>query len=265
MSLTRVDEDCIRDLSDDAALAHLRRAPRTFVPVEAISEGRALFDKAKSKHIVRVLRMRDGDLVGVLDGLGNAWLGVLQDASSGCASVRLLRTVPNPEHSARDVQIAIPLLKGEKMDMVLQKCTEMGVSAFHIVPAERSVARVNGEMQGKLTRYRAIITSAAEQSGAFTLPIIRGWDDLDSFFSLIQCPLRYIAWEEEESRSCAEMAGQTDSCMLASGPEGGLSESEVERWRQNGFVTVSLGRRVLRAETAPIALSALALCVRGRP
>jgi len=254
--------------SANDAYGHFRRLTRVFVPPSRIQDHTVELSEPQARHLIRVLRKSVGDEIAVLDGTGGAWIAVLDEATKNRARARFTTDVPNPEVGMRHVELVVPPLKGEKMDFVLQKCTEIGVSVFHVVPMERSIARVRDNDESKLNRYRSIIVSAAEQCGAFILPKLNIWTQIDDFLCQIAPAERYIAWEEESRGSNSQksrlnsLLGGQNPCILATGPEGGLSAEEVGRWRSTGFESISLGARVLRAETAPMVFSALALCAR---
>jgi len=241
------------------SLQKFRRLSRVFVSPEQVVDHNVALDEQQARRLITVLRKGAGQEIGVLDGQGRAWIAVLDDIGRHSASARIMEEVPVPDHGLRRVEIAVPPLKGEKMDLVLQKCTELGVSAFHLIPARRSVARMDGETGGKLSRYRAIVASAVEQCCGFTLPEVRIWPDLGDFLSSISCPGRYIAWEEEERTSCHHITANAHPCVLASGPEGGFETQEVALYQEHGFLSVSLGPRILRAETAPLMMAAVAI------
>lgn len=251
-------------ITDAEALRLFRGLTRVFAEPQSIMEGIAHLDESQAGHLTRVLRKSAGDPVGVLDGAGSGWIARLESCSKKSASARLLRAVPNPDLALRRVETVIGPLKGDRMDLVLQKCAEIGVCRFHIVPFERGVARVRAD-EAKQARYRAILRAAARQCGAFTIPDVRIWDDIEAFFPSALPALRYIAWEEEAAVPAAEIVEGSEPCVLATGPEGGLSAAEAALWVRSGFQTVSLGQRVLRAETAPIVMAGLALCARALP
>ncbi len=244
------------------SLEKFRRAPRIFAAPEQINSNDVVLSKEQANHIIRVLRKKPGDTVAVLDGQGRAWITRIKSCSKSAVTTQIVESVPNPCINQRSVQIALGSLKGDSLGVVLQKCTEIGVEAFHLVPAERSIARVK-DPQAKLIRCQSILTSAAEQCGAFVVPRVHIWERLDDFFKQVGCPSRYIAWENETAHDCRDIIKDLHPCILASGPEGGFSEEEVKRWTEHGFKPVSLGPHILRAETAPIALAAIALCVTG--
>ncbi len=236
-----------------------RPLARMFLHPEAFRDGGAVLDGQAFHHAVRVLRMAAGDTLLLLDGSGRGWTARLERVMRSEATATLLHEVPEDASPGREVHLAIPLLKGDRTELVLQKCTELGVSEFHIYPAERSVVRMDGG-GGKRERFVAVCRSAAEQCGAFRMPEVRLWDSARAFLEQVRTPGRLIAWEEESALSARDALGGGEPCTLATGPEGGLTREEVDVWAGYGFRPVSLGRRILRAETAPIALCALALC-----
>lgn len=248
-------------LTGSEAARLFRTLPRVFVEPARIRDGRAVLDEPEARHLLRVLRLRDGDPIAVLDGLGNAWIAVLADCSRASAVASLVCQVPNADASLRHVEMVVPPLKGDRMHLVLQKCAEIGVSRFHIVSFKRCVARLSTD-RGRPDRYHAVLKSAAEQCGAFTVPEVQIWKDAASFLLSSLPERRYIAWEDEEHGSAGDIASGGEACVLASGPEGGLLREEVALWVKHGFRPVTLGNRILRAETAPIVLAGLALCAR---
>lgn len=243
----------------DSSLTAFRKLTRIFFPPESLVEGRVRLSPTQSGHVVRVLRKTVGDQVGALDGTGNAWIAEIIAAEKTAAIIELKDPVPNPEGELRRVELAIAALKGEKLDLALRMGTELGVSAFHIVPTQRAVSRLEAGNAAKAARLRGVTVAAAEQCGAFTLPELNIYDSLQDFFLNIKLPQRYIAWEEETAQTAQPLINSSDSCILASGPEGGFSEDEVQLFIEQGFCPITLGHRVLRAETAPIVLASLAL------
>lgn len=217
-------------------------------------------DGQAAHHLVRVLRMREGDEIGVLDGSGRGWIARLTTAAKSQCTAHLLQEIPDLDAGLRHVELALPFLKGEKLDWVLQKCTELGVSAFHLVPMERAVVRFKGDSAARVERYSAICRAAAEQCGAFRIPQVRVWEDIELFLDQVAQPERYIAWERHGETVRSEFMNSPGPCVLATGPEGGISEEEINRWKQARYQPVSLGRRILRAETAAVAMASLALC-----
>jgi 16S rRNA (uracil1498-N3)-methyltransferase len=237
-----------------------RSLPRVFLPQDAFSDGTAVLDGQAFRHVVRVLRMGAGGRLVLLDGTGRAWVSELNRVGRFEASALLVRGIPEEGQPLREVHLAVPPLKGDRTELVLQKCTELGVSSFHIYPAERSVVRLEGRAEARRERFVSVCRSAAEQCGAFRLPDVHIWESPAAFLQQVRTDARFIAWEREDCLSARSALEGEQPCTLATGPEGGFSQREVDLWSEHGFRPVSLGRRILRAETAPIALCALALC-----
>jgi 16S rRNA (uracil1498-N3)-methyltransferase len=154
------------------------------------------------------------------------------------------------------------VLKGDKFEMVLQKGTEMGISAFVPVLCRRSIPRASKEWAGgRHSRWHSILTEAAEQSGRSRIPILGPLVSLSE--ALTHAPgVRLMAWEEETERGFREtlvehmerIKGEGLSFLV--GPEGGFAPGEVQEARDAGVMPVSLGRRTLRGETAGLAMAA---------
>ena len=239
---------------------------RFFVDPQAIKGGRVVFTPEQAHQLARVLRARAGDAVIVLDGTGLAYQVRLREIASARATGEVAATEAAGGEPGLRLALFQALLKGQKLDYVLQKGTELGVAAFVPVLCQRSVSRpVLSEDAPRLERWRAVIREAAEQSGRGRLPGI--------------CPpvtweqacgqregLALIAYEGETQRglrTALAEAGTPEAVSLYVGPEGGLTNEEVEHARRCGIQTVSLGRRILRAETAGIAAAAAILYAFG--
>jgi 16S rRNA (uracil1498-N3)-methyltransferase len=157
------------------------------------------------------------------------------------------------------IEIVIPILKEQKMDLILQKTTELGVDEITIVNTERTVVKIEEKTEKKLIRWKTICKEAAEQSKRITIPNIRGIINLRDFvvdenaLSIVTNP-----YEKENSiKSILQNVNSYDKITLVVGPEGGLSDKEIEDLVRKGFISISLGKRVLRTETAPIYLMSI--------
>ncbi|HIK32744.1 MAG TPA: 16S rRNA (uracil(1498)-N(3))-methyltransferase [Oscillatoriales cyanobacterium M59_W2019_021] len=216
-------------------------------------------------YLSRVLRLKSGDrFVAIVPG-EQWWLSSLERQSSGEFSAIAL----DPLDVRTELPIAITLIaalpKGNGFDEVVRSCTELGVNTIQPISSDRTVLSPSPQ---KLERWRRIIREAAEQSERQTLPILN--DPLPFTEAIARCHTldrRYICLARGERPSllqCLQTAekGSLETIAIAVGPEGGWTPPEVERAIAAGFQPVSLGRRVLRAVTAPIvALSAIvAIC-----
>jgi 16S rRNA (uracil1498-N3)-methyltransferase len=204
----------------------------------------------------RVLRLRPGDLVTLLDGQGSAYEALLVALDEHGAKFRIVRQWEATGEPFVHITLYQAVLKGERFAWALQKGTEIGVSRFTPVVCERNVVDDMQAVDGKRERWERIIQEAAEQSGRAKLPELTR---AHLFADAIQAPagavLRLIAWEDEHSvrlgealRAC-NLTGRTGIQVFV-GPEGGLTAAEIDFARRRGVQPVSLGPRTLRAETA---------------
>lgn len=236
---------------------------RFFVSPACVSEGQVVFTEDQRKQIKNVLRLHPGEIVYTLDNSGREYVTEIQALDESRALGRIMEVrLPATESKMRMTLIqAMP--KGEKLDFILQKCTEIGVSKFVLTETERSVARIPTEkVQARLDRWRAIVREAAEQSGRACLPVVEG---ILPFRRALEeaagCPAM-MAWEGERTANLIAVLrqlGRPDEVAVLIGPEGGFTAGEVDQARAAGIVPVSLGPRTLRTETAAIVASALVI------
>lgn len=226
---------------------------RFFIPPQWIDGDRVVI-KGKQVHQLRdVLRMREGDCIIALDDTGWEYEVELKRVARGQVEGLVRDKSLATTEPGTKVTLYQALLKGDKFEFILQKCTELGVVGFAPMLCERCVQL--GEMSDrKLSRWRRIIAEAAEQSRRGKLPFLK---PVLTFEQACQSVVgsSLLAWEEEESSGLRAALSELKAKGLASvnlfiGPEGGFSPSEVEFARGCGIVPVTLGRRVLRAETA---------------
>jgi 16S rRNA (uracil1498-N3)-methyltransferase len=240
---------------------------RFFVPPESIVADVVAIPRSKARQIARVLRLSPGDEIVVLDNTGDEYDVTLTEISADNAVGRVTDRRHTSGEPRRRIVLYQALLKSDKFELVLQKCTELGVAAFVPFASKRTVVR---ERSGDHTRTRRdrwlrIVEEAAEQSHRGRLPKVR-----DPITLLEACEqangVVLMPWEDEHSTGLRQMIsksasiGSRDSEIgIVIGPEGGFSEGEVESARERGVTTVSLGSRILRAETAAIATASAVL------
>lgn len=216
---------------------------------------------AEQSHQVRsVLRLRPGETVVVLDGSGQEMLVRLSDVGWEVVGAIEERR-PNQSEPAANLVLYQGLLKGAKLDLVLQKGTEIGVAAFVPVSTARSVPE--GTSETKQMRYQVIVREAAEQSGRGTIPQVQSAISFRNALAAAEGTL-IVPWEQETAVHLQDVPltkGETVSLFI--GPEGGFTREEAEVARGSGAHLVTLGRRILRAETAAIVASALVLARLG--
>jgi 16S rRNA (uracil1498-N3)-methyltransferase len=237
--------------------------PRIYFPKETEAGRREELSGDDYRYLRNILRLRKGETL-ILFGLGTAeYEGVLKDYGPRSALVEIVRKKLIPEPDLR-ITLVQALPKGEKMDLIVQKATELGVARIVPVLTSRSIPRLTTEKAGRrVERWRKIALEASRQCGRGDVPDI---SEIESFTEAVARPgrnaLRLILWEAESARGLkgvlrsGEYAGARD-IVVAIGPEGGLSGEEVEEARGRGFISAWLGRRVLKVETAAIAVLAV--------
>lgn len=215
-----------------------------------------------AKHIGKVLRMQPGDKLQIVSDDGVSALAEITAISESTVTVRCLEVLAESHEPAVKITLAQGLAKGEKMDFIIQKAVELG--AYSIVPVamEHSVVRLDGvKADKKVERWQKIAEAAAKQSKRDIIPQVQAVQSVSQMLANNNCKTKIIAYECEDRMSlktALREAGQLDDLLLIIGPEGGISEGELTKAREAGAVPVSLGRRILRAETAGlVAMSAI--------
>ena len=227
---------------------------RLFVAPEQVGESVAL--SAGQRHYLRdVLRLADGEALEIFDGRGAAWRAELRGDSL------LLREKLDHPASGLDVVLVQALARGEKMDLVVQKATELGATRVMPLATERAVVRLE-QGSPKVDRWRRVAQEAARQCGRADVPRIDepcGWDDV---FALLPDRRGLLLVPEAPAR-LGEAARGSSRLLLAVGPEGGFSPEEQARAAAAGMVSAGLGPLVLRTETAGLAALSVVLHVHG--
>ncbi len=209
-------------------------------------------------HHLSVLRLRPGAEILLLDGEGGHCRCRLESLARGSGTARVLERWRQLE-TAFPLRLLQALPKGEKLDLVLQKGTELGTAVFSPVLTGRSVPRHERERgERQLERWRRIVAEAARQSGRPCLPGIEPLRSLEEALASTAEELRLLPWEEAAlplAEALPEAAPASAAVLV--GPEGGFSREEAEKALAAGFVPVRLGPRILRTETAGLAVAAI--------
>ena len=215
-----------------------------------------------AKHIGKVLRMQPGDKLQIVSDDGVSALAEVAAITESTVTVHCLEKLAESHEPAVKITLAQGLAKGEKMDFIIQKAVELG--AYSIVPVamEHSVVRLDGaKADKKVERWQKIAEAAAKQSKRDIIPQVQDVQTVKEMLANNDCKTKIIAYECEDRMSlktALREAGQMEDLLLIIGPEGGISEGELTKAREAGAVPVSLGRRILRAETAGlVAMSAI--------
>lgn len=199
-------------------------------------------------HILTVMRMRNGSKIEIVYNK-KVYLGVLEDKK-----IRCIEETTEENDNLKEIVLCIPLLKEQKMDYILQKATELGVSEIIPINLERSIVKLDKKKEeNRINRWSKICKEASEQSKRQIIPNIRNvmniidLKDLDG--SKILCSTR------EKSKTLKKWLQSNykyDKIVIVVGPEGGVSENEEKLFNEIGFESVSLGHNILRVETAPL-------------
>ena len=203
-------------------------------------------------HIKRVMRMQEGDKIEVVYQ-GKLYLCCLVNVNQNM-EIKVLEMVDEMDQRQKEIILVIPILKEQKMDFILQKATELGVSKIIPVRMERCVVKVNEEKEEKkLERWMKICKEASEQSMRLQIPTITPLMTLDELDRLSGLKLLCSTREKQKKlRFFLQSLKEYDKIIIVVGPEGGLSKEEEDRLIEGGFVPVSLGNRIMRVETVPL-------------
>lgn len=212
--------------------------------------------EAHAHYIGRVLRHAAGDAVQLFDGSGREYRGELTEVSKKAVHVELRETFAGQAESPLRIHLGQGLSRGERMDWAIQKATELGVAELTPIVSERCEVRLKDERADKrLAHWRQVAISACEQCGRSQLPIIHAPQTLGEWQAGVQAELKLVLHPVAEP--WVSHAPPRSLAFLI-GPEGGLSDHEVEQARHAGFHAARLGPRVLRTETAPVVALAVA-------
>lgn len=247
--------------------------PETFAATAGQTASSITIGGEVAHQLTRVLRMTTGSQILLLDGQGREYVGELtgleRSGKTENVKVRLLESRAATGEPRTRLTLLQGLLKGEKFDYVLQKGTEVGITRFVPLITERCVS--DAASPAKLERWRKIVREAAEQSRRGILPIVEEPRSLAQAVPLLDTSeLGLVAWEDEQALSLRQVLqplvpNPPTQVVVLIGPEGGLSQTEIEtaRTKVQSLQSVSLGPRILRAETAGPIATALILYTFG--
>jgi 16S rRNA (uracil1498-N3)-methyltransferase len=236
---------------------------RFFVLKQNIHGESATLGGSELEHMRKVLRLQPGDRVTLFDDDGWEHEGIIRAYANAVGEIAIAKSYRPERESSLSVTLAQALGKGEKLDWVVEKATELGVTAIVPFLSARTVPRLDRAASTKRgERWRRIALSAAKQSGRTSVPEILNLMDFSDLVSRPwECALKLIFWEGEPARGLAQVRRETarlDSLLLVIGPEGGFTSNEVAEATRSGFQSTRLGKRILRTETAAVAAVSLA-------
>ena len=234
------------------------RIPRIFTD-QIITVGNQInLSAVASHHIIHVLRITTGRPIILFNGQGGEYRGVIASITKKIASVEITDFRDIDRESPLSVELAVCLIKNDRMDWLLQKATELGVSNISLLVSERTDYKIKTDrIAKKLQHWRQIVISACEQSGRTAVPAIRAPEALDAWLTTVAADERYILHPGSHQKSLKSYGSSPSSLALLIGPEGGFTDIEFNLAMDNQFSPLTLGPRILRAETAPLAALAI--------
>ena len=259
---------------------------RVFVEPDRLAMGSLILRGDEHHYLARVRRARAGDLIELVDGEGRRARAIIETVAIDATTLRVEAPEAVPQLPPF-VRVLVPLIKGDRMDVCLEKLVEVGADAIIVWPADRSVVRLDEDRrEARIEKYRLAVQAAARQCGRAQVPTVAGVGDLASAVAglpdtiglvcdpaaetIIADALRLAAFAIGSSRSGVvahltqsgtvslpddSMVGRITDVTIASGPEGGLTREELRQL--SAFSSIGLGPRILRAETAPVIATAL--------
>ena len=208
-----------------------------------------ILDVSDLHHICNVMRMKSGDFIEVVfeHVLYRCKVVIDNDVSV------VIDSVIDSSEDSREIVLVVPVLKEQKMDLVLQKATELGVSRIIPIICERCVVKLNDKESRKIDRWKRIVKEASEQCKRISVPII---DNVSCISSLnFSEGVKLVCSTRENEKNLKNVMHNIFNCAkmyIVVGPEGGLSIEEEKKLNDLGFVSISLGKRIMRVETVPL-------------
>lgn len=228
------------------------RVPRIYTNQPLSTSQRLALGEAPSHHLSKVLRMQVGRELILFNGDGCEYPGVISDVSKKTVTVDIADAAEINRESPLMVELAIGISRGERFDWVLQKATELGVTRIIPLITERTEVKISGERSEKIRdRWQQILISACEQCQRNTLPELSEPVTLEDWLSEVNTDLRFVLHHRDTQSLPTEATPQSVSLLI--GPEGGLSDAEITQAKKADFNALTLGPRVFRTETAPMA------------
>lgn len=220
-----------------------------FVPPEGIADGKFILPEEEKYHASKVLRKMAGDEIWILDGQGCAYRGLISDVKHGLVTGTILESIPGYGEPDRKVHLGIGILKKDKLEWVVEKSTELGVNGITFLLLDHCVKK-----EANIDRLERIIRSAVKQCGRSQEPRITGPVSLIDWLEIVG------SWADKHlicnpgGKNIMELSKSLpEKISVLVGPEGGFSQNELYLAGQSEFLTLNLGKRRLRAETAAVA------------
>ncbi len=215
-----------------------------------------MLEKDARVHILNALRLKLGSEIVLFNGEGGEFTAVISKCSRQNVTVTISKYSDIALESHLKTFVAVGLSRGERMDWIVQKTTELGANYIIPIISERVTVNLSSHRaENRIAHWRRISISSCEQCGRNSLPTIRKPIKLDSWLKTVNSPLKFILDQSGGHFDLKQL--EPSSITILSGPEGGFSENEIKLAQSSGFLPISLGKRTMRAETAPVAALAI--------
>ena len=243
------------------------RLTRCYLPGNWTEGSASVLPREQSDHLVKVLRLRSGAVVEIFDGAGRRWNATLAGAERGGYQLQIGAALAVEAEPRLQLTLLQGIARGEKMDWIVQKATELGVYAIQPLITQFSVVRVDARQSArKAGHWQAVARSACEQCGRSRLPVISAPIELHEYAAAAPTEPGTQCWVLDPGARASMMQaldglrGEDAAArrlQLVVGPEGGLSPAELQQLVARGATPLGLGPRILRSETAAIVALAL--------
>jgi len=216
------------------------------------------------RHLVQALRMRPGEGFIAFNGQGGEYAASMLDVGKRAATARIDAFDAVDRESPLQLTLAQCVAKGDRMDYTVQKAVELGISRIVPLVSSRSVVRIDGDRwERKIEHWQGVIASACEQSGRTRLPLLDAPQNLNAWLDAAREPALELTLDPKAMQTLRSLVKPVGPVTLLVGPEGGLSDQEIEHAARSGFAGLRIGPRVLRTETAGVATLAAIQSVWG--
>lgn len=238
------------------------RIPRIFTHQSLTENQRVTLEENPSRHLSKVLRLQEGAQLMVFNGKGGQFDAVIETVDKKHITIAIGKFNPIDRESPLNIHLGIAMSKGDRMDFIVQKATELGVEGISPLFSSRSEVKLKGDRaEKKLQHWQQIVIGACEQCGRNIPPTIHPVQKLDQWLNHSSAELKLVLHHRTEQ--ALDTRAKVKNVDLLIGPEGGLSDVEIQAALQSNFLPLAIGPRVLRTETAPLAAITLLQYVWG--
>ena len=230
---------------------------RYFINKDNILNNQVNISGNDAHHIKNVMRMKLGDIVVLNTYKGQVFKATITNINKNDVELQIIQELDN-SYRPYNLTLGLAMIKKDNFELVLQKSTELGVAEILPLITERSIIKID-DFSKKASRYETIIKEASEQSERTVLPIIHNLTSLNEIDFSIYTKL-LLCYAREKNNKLTELIGQInpkDKVLALVGPEGGFSQKEIDFLISKGFNSISLGKTILRAETAAIYVASI--------